>query len=482
MCRGAVAVFGNSMGISRRTLLAASAAFSLVPGLARAAGAVSIRLDPGRPIGSIPTDFMGLSYEISSVAVPGLLSADNHAYVQLVRNLGPQGVIRIGGNTSDFSSYQADGTPQSLPRGTVVTAENLRQLRGFLDAIGWKLIWGLNLGSDRLDNAVEEANAIANAMGDRLLALQIGNEPDLFKNAGHRTGIYDYAAWHAEYRRFQSAIRTTLPHVSFAGPDIAGGKIDWMESFARDEGGDIALLTVHHYLANQADPASTIELMLQKEKNYEAVLAKFRSIADDAHLPYRLCETASYSGGGKSGVSNSFAAALWVLDYLFVLASYGCSGVNLETGVNHLGWISHYTPISDDLMSHYGAAPEYYGLLAFAQAARGEQVPVSCDTGGINLTAYATRQNVHAVTLTVINKDLRRDAAVEVIGAAPRQARVMRLSGPSLTALGGVTLGRAPISNDGTWKVAQAERPQIANGKVLLDVPAGSAALIALTA
>jgi hypothetical protein len=481
ICRGADAVFGNSMGISRRTLLAASAAFSLVPGLARAAGAVSIRLDPGRRMRSIPTDFMGLSYEISSVAVPGLLSADHHAYVQLVRNLGPQGVIRVGGNTSDFSSYQADGTPQSLPRGTVVTAENLCQLRGFLDAIGWKLIWGLNLGSDGLDN-VEEANAIANAMGDRLLALQIGNEPDLFKNAGHRTGTYDYAAWHAEYRRFKSAIRATLPHAPFAGPDIAGGRVDWMETFARDEGGDIVLLTAHHYIAGQADPASTIELMLREEKNYEAVLAKFRSIAESAHLPYRLCETASYSGGGKSGVSNSFAAALWVLDYLFVLASYGCSGVNLETGVNHLGWISHYAPISDDLMGHYTAAPEYYGLLAFAQAARGEQIAVSCDTGGVNLTAYATRQNTRAMTLAVINKDLRRDAAVEVIGAAPQQARIMRLSGPSLTALGGVTLGDAPVSNDGTWKVAQAEQAQIANGKVLLDVPAGSAALIALTA
>jgi hypothetical protein len=430
---------------------------------------------------SIPTHFMGLSFEISSVAVPGLLSADNRAYVQLVRNLGPQGVIRIGGNTSDFSSYQAAATAQSLPRGMVVNAENVRQLRGFLDAIGWKLIWGLDLGSDDLENAVEEAGAIANAMGDRLLALQIGNEPDLFKNAGHRTGTYDYAAWHAEYRRFKSAIRATLPHLPFAGPDIAGGRVDWMESFARDEGGDIVLLTAHHYIAGQADPNSTIELMLREEKNYEAVLTKFRSIADGAHLPYRLCETASYSGGGKSGVSNSFAAALWVLDYLFMLASYGCSGVNMETGVNHLGWISHYTPISDDLTGHYGAAPEYYGLLAFAQAAKGEQIAVNCDTGGINLTAYATRQNNGALSLAVINKDLRQDAMVEVIGAAPQQARVMRLSGPSLAALGGVTLGGARVSNDGTWKVAQAERARIASGKVLLDVPAGSAALIALT-
>src|SRR3984957_4176793 len=425
---------------------------------------------------------MGLSYEISSVAVPGLLSADNHVYVQLVRNLGSQGVIRIGGNTSDFSSDQVGGTSQSLPKGTVVNGENLRQLRGFLDAIGWKLIWGLNLGSDGLDNAVEEARAVANAMGDRLLALQIGNEPDLFKNAGHRAGTYDYAAWHAEYRRFKSAIRAALPHAPFAGPDIAGGRVDWMEAFARGEGGDIVLLTAHHYIAGQADPGSTIELMLREEKAYEAVLAKFRSIANGAHLPYRLCETASYSGGGKSGVSDSFAAALWVLDYLFVLASYGCSGVNLETGVNHLGWIGHYTPISLNLMGHYGAAPEYYGLLAFAEAAGGEQIAVACDTGGINRTAYAMRQNAGAMILTVINKDLSQDATVEVAGVAARRARVMRLAAASPSALGGVTLGGAAVGGDGIWNGGQTDPVRIRDGKALLDVPAGSAALITLTA
>jgi hypothetical protein len=58
----------------------------------------------------------------------------------------------------------------------------------------------------------------------------------------------------------------------------------------------------------------------------------------------------------------------------------------------------------------------------------------------------------------------------------------MRLAGPSLFALGGVTLGGASVSNDGTWKVARAEPAKIASGKVLLDVPAGSAALITLTA
>ena len=183
--------------------------------------------------------------------------------------------------------------------------------------------------------------------------------------------------------------------------------------------------------------------MLQEEKKYQPVLAKFQAASQSIHVPWRMCETASFSGGGKAGVSDTFAAAFVGAGLSFVLASYGCGGVNMETGVNHLGWISKYTPISDDLAGHHGAAPEYYGLLAFAPGAKGEQIGVTCDAGGINLTAYATREHSGAMTLTVINKDLSRDAAVEVSGIAPKQARVMRLTAPSLTAMNGISLGGA---------------------------------------
>jgi hypothetical protein len=467
------------MRISRRAVLAAAAAAAFVSRAAHAAGTVSIALDPSRRLGSLPADYMGLGYEISSVAVPGLLSAGNHAYVQLVRNLGRQGVIRVGGNTSDFSSYDAMGTAASLPKGTVVTAQNLRQLRTFLDATGWKLIWGLNLGGGKLDNAVAEARAVADAAGDRLLALEIGNEPDLFVRAGHRQGSYDYAAWHAEYRRYTAAIRAAVPHAPFAGPDVAGAA-DWVEAFARDEKGAIALLTAHHYIAGQANPDSTLELMLQEEKKFRPALAKFQAAAQAAGVPYRICETASYSGGGKAGASDTFAAALWVLDYLFVLASYGCAGVNMETGVNHLGWISHYTPISDDLAGHFGAAPEYYGLLAFTQAARGDLIAATIDTGGINLTAYAMRQSANRLTLTVINKDLSQDAKVEVTGGL-KQAHVMRLTAHGVSSQDGVTLGGAAVTGDGIWNGGRADMIKVADGRAGLDVPAGSAALITLT-
>lgn len=463
---------------SRRSLAAGGTALFFIGTDVCAAGAVTIAVDASRTLGAIPADYMGLGYEISSVAIPGLLAAKNAPYVQLVKNLGRRGVIRIGGNTSDFATYAANGAPVSAPKGSVVNEANLVELRGFLDAIGWRLIWGLNLGGGTLDNAVEEARAVSRVFGDRLIALQVGNEPDLFNRNGHRPASYGYDDWLKEYRRTKAAVRAVVPGAPFAGPDLAG-TADWMTRFARDEGGDIALLTAHHYITGQANPGVSQELMLAEEKKYQGALATFRAASQAAHKPWRMCETASFSGGGREGVSDTFAAALWALDYLFVLASYGCAGVNMETGVNHLGWISHYTPISDDLKGHYGAAPEYYGPLAFAQIAPGALVPVQVQSNGLNLTAYGVKGG-RGLALAVINKDASQDADASVRVTGYSRARLMRLTGPALSAKDGVMLGGAPVASDGTWN-GVSEPVRVSNGRASLHVPAGSAALVWLS-
>jgi hypothetical protein len=144
---------------------------------------VTVTLDLAQTLGVIPPDFMGLGYEISSVARPGLLSAQNGVYIQLVHTLGSHGVIRVGGNTADYASYSAMGQLRSSPEGkagSVVNDAVLRDLGSFLDATGWKLIWGLNLGNGTEENAIQEAKAVTAAAKVNLLGFEIGNEPDLF--------------------------------------------------------------------------------------------------------------------------------------------------------------------------------------------------------------------------------------------------------------------------------------------------------------
>jgi len=404
---------------------------------------LTIRTDS--PLGTIAPDFIGLGYEISSVARPGLMNSANRVYVQLLRTLSEYGVVRIGGNTSDYAHYSATGPAVSSPPATVVNDAVLGAIGGFLDASGWKLIWGLNLGTGTEADAIAEARAVLAAAGKRLLAFEIGNEPDLFVYAKLRKPGYGYQDWLTEYRRYKTALRDNFPGIPLAGPDVFGST-DWVTRFAADVGQDAVLLT-HHYYREAQNPTSTIEKLLGTDPNLQPQLAQLSAASESCGVRYRICEVNSFSGGGRPGVSDTMASALWVLDYMFTLAANGCSGVNVETGVNQLNFISSYSPIGDDEQGHYVAKPEYYSMLAFSLAGKGQMLNLDLETSSPAIKAYATRPNAKAIVLTLINKGSR---SLSLLAGASDQmhdgrASVLRLEGPAFDATTGITLGGTEV-------------------------------------
>ena len=132
---------------------------------------------------------MGLGYEISSVARAGLLSAHNSVYVQLVRLGSAWSHTRWWKHFGLFLLFR-NRAAAFIARGKSRVGgqhEVLRELGSFLDATGWTLIWGLNLGNGSLENAIAEAKAVTAAAKKSLLAFEIGNEPDLFpRRESHR--------------------------------------------------------------------------------------------------------------------------------------------------------------------------------------------------------------------------------------------------------------------------------------------------------
>ena len=183
-------------------------------------------------------------------------------------------------------------------------------------------------------------------------------------------------------------------------------------------------------------------------------------------------------------MSDTLAAALWVLDFMFTLASAGCAGVNMETGVNQRGFISSYSPIGDDEQGHYWAAPEYYGMLAFAQSG-GRVIGCALDAGERNIKAYATQPGRDRIVVTLINKESSSEAMVVIdagTSAPLRSGSLIRLSGPSLESKSGVTLGGAGVSHDGLWKSAQVEEVSGTRGRLQVRLPAASAAVVTLPA
>jgi hypothetical protein len=88
----------------------------------------------------VTPDFIGLGYEMSSPAHPGLLSVSNSVYLQLVRQLGPRGTMRFGGIVADHTRYEPQGSPKMEPDDTVLTRAAIEQVAAFLRATGWQAI------------------------------------------------------------------------------------------------------------------------------------------------------------------------------------------------------------------------------------------------------------------------------------------------------------------------------------------------------
>jgi len=472
------------------------------PGLAQRAKtkAIRVNIDTRRKQGRIPDDFTGLGYEISSVAIPGLLSDKNRAYVRLVRGLGANGVIRVGGITSDSASFAPDAVASSAAKSTVINTANLRELGAFLDATGWRLIWGLNLGSGDMKNAAEEAVAVAAAVKDKLLAFEIGNEPDGFAGDAlnaHRPKNYGYGDYLKEYRAYKAAIRSKLPNAPFAGPD-ASWATDWVSRFATDEGRDLKLLTKHYYRAGANNPYldklidssqraayearaknNKIELLIREDANLRGMLQELSTVASVSHVPFRICEANSFYGGGQPGVSDAFASALWVLDFMWTLAYGGAAGVNMQTGVNHLDFVSYYSAIRTDANGAVSVGPEYYGMLAFAQAGKGERIALDYDADGMNLTAYAVLGDHGDLMLTLINKDPNADADITMTtGQTFQKATAWRLKGLALDSADNVTLGGIEVAANDRWHAREVEFLLTVGGAGEIHVPAASAAIV----
>jgi hypothetical protein len=469
--------------------------------LAQPATTKSIRvtIDTRRKLGRVPDDFTGLGYEISSVAIPGLLSDKNRAYVQLVRGLGANGVIRVGGITSDSASFVADAVASPAAKATVINAANLRELSAFLDAIGWRLIWGLNLGSGDMKNAAEEAVAVATVVKDKLLAFEIGNEPDGFAGDAfnsHRPKNYGYGDYLKEFRAYKAAIRGKPPDAPFAGPD-ASWATDWVSRFAADEGSDLKLLTRHYYRAGANNPyldkligsGSTdyearrnnnkIDLLMREDPSIRGMLQELSAASSAAHVPFRICEANSFYGGGEPGASDRFASALWVLDFMWTLAYGGAAGVNMQTGINHLDFVSYYSPIRNDAKGAVSIGPEYYGMLAFAQAGKGERIALDYDADGINLVAYAVLGDHGHLMSTLINKDRKADADITMTtGRTFQKVTALRLKGLALDSADNVTLGGSEVASNGRWQPAAVESLHAVRGVCEIHVPAASAAIV----
>src|SRR5580704_2635249 len=94
----------NRRDFIRLSAAASAAAFHHPLTFAQTNPSASLRLTlrPDRLGNKINDDFTGLSYESAQLGNPNFFSGDNKDLAGFIRRLGASGVLRIGGNTSEY--------------------------------------------------------------------------------------------------------------------------------------------------------------------------------------------------------------------------------------------------------------------------------------------------------------------------------------------------------------------------------------------
>jgi hypothetical protein len=410
---------------------------------------------------SVPQSFIGLSYESPQLANPAFFSAQNAALVSLFRDLAPQGgVLRTGGNLSAFTGWRSDPsmpitpaeqaamdkgkhywewalTDPTIRNGShqaVLTPASVSSLAGFLEATGWKAIYGLNFGTGTPQQAAEEVACVMQLAGRHVLAFQLGNEIDFWRG-GLRDATWDFTEYLQQWQQWVKVIHARTPDAPFGGPDVAVN-LGWVEQLAAAMGPRLALLSKHHYAMGPAGgPGVDAARLLGPDPEIAHEIAAAQRATAIAGVPFHNTESGSCYHGGQPGVSDAFASALWGADYLLALAQGGHAGVNMHGGGN-----GFYSPIVGDAQSGFVRRPIFYGM-QLAQQFCGSTLLHTETTSSANATAYAARtgQGLH---LALVNKSAA-PVAFSLEGKLLRNRKLQagwKLSAPSLSSQTDVTL------------------------------------------
>lgn len=456
------------------------------------------RSGPGRPL---PAGFVGLSLEFKAVAAyTGPTS--NPVLERLIAGLAPgqAPVLRIGGDSTDWTWWPVRGSRRPGGVTYALTPAWLRSTRALAQAIGARLIVGVNLEADRPALAAAEGRALLAGLGrDHVQALEIGNEPSVYSalpwyhtHAGRpvlgRPQSYDFGAFEREF----SAFARVLPPVPLAGP-TEGGPLS-LAQLGQFVAANLTLgvVTLHRYplercfVPRNSPSYGTIPNLLSERASHgiAAGLGGYTALTHRWGLPFRIDEINSVACGGKEGVSDTFASALWALDTLFELDRAGVDGVNF-----HMFPAARYALFTVHRDAGRWLAtvrPEYYGALMFAQAAPPGARLVPLNGGSpAGFKRWATLAPNGRLRVVLINKSLTwRRVVVLELRVASGVARIQRLQAPSAASPAGVTIGGQSFgSQTATGELtgpAQTELLAPRAGRYVVTVPRASAALITI--
>jgi hypothetical protein len=465
---------------------------------------------------AVPSSYLGLSTEYWALPVWSgeMPLLERTLSLVRVRGDGPL-ILRVGGDSADRAFWDPTSGAGGIrlpPWAFSLAPKWLGQARALVRRLGVRLILDLNLITGTPGAAAQWARAASSALPLYSIdAFEVGNEPDVYSRAdwlaitadrgldGHLTGrlgrsrvngvslpaaltARDYVR---DFHAYAAALDQAAPRVMLAGPSLANpihhGR--WVRTLIDGAQRSLGMVTIHRYpytgcpgrratrgyatIARVLSPAAATGMA--------ATLRPLVREAHDAGLPLRLSELNSVNCGGRAGVSDAFATALWAPDALFALLRAGVDGVNLHVRASTVNAPFALGP------GGLQARPLLYGLILFARTLGPDAQLVTLRSRlsrSADVAAWAVRVGHDTLHILLINKSRRGERASLRLPAIGR-AEVQRLLAPSARARSGVTLGGRALGTDGRWQGVRGHQTVAPHaGAYPVDVRAMSAALI----
>lgn len=460
----------------------------------------SLTVSPTVIITPVPRSYFGVSTEYWSFPLFARRLALFERVLSLLR-VGGNGplVVRVGGDSADHAFWNP--RRHRLPAWAFTLSPEWLHVAGALvKRLDARLIMDLNLITDSPATAARWARAAEAGLPRRsILGFEVGNEPDLYNHAFWRTmtaggSLGDHllpAALTAgdyitDFRAYAKALQSAAPHVPLLGPAVANphANVDWVRNLLASHPPQLGTVSVHRYPYSACSPPraatypTVARLLSQRATTGMAgSLAPAITLARRAGLPIRLTELNSITCGGRPGVSDTFAAALWAPEALLRLMQAGVDGVNLHIRANTIN-----APFALGPASGLHARPLLYGLIMFARTLGPQARLVGLklkSSRSTRLSAWALRVGPGGLHVLLVN---RGDRGIRLRLRMPTggPASIERLLAPSAAARSGVTLDGQRLDRNGSWVGSRANETvkPVRGGEYWVRIPRLSATLI----
>lgn len=395
-----------------------------------AAQDVSINIPSTLPNRTLGRDVYGYSVEPIWVDsyINNTLASTLLGHIKDVTGKAPP--IRVGGNTADqtylhdtLSTGNASVSLPSLPNAKQfnITPEWFTTWSDYFPE-GTDLIYTLNFANNDSNwaDGVAEAEAAHDALGDKLVMFEAGNEIDHFIHKGWRDASWGVKTYLEQFRNLTGQITdsdwyksaTKQPKFQagvFADPPLVPDQQDEIDDFsianltAQDEADRdiIGSYATHLYPQSTCDTPRWLRMRLDLLSNHTTLWLNVSqyipqvAAADAAGAPMVMGETNSISCSGKSGISDTFGAALWGVDYVLMAASLGFQKIYFHLGAQ--SEYSSFTPVEYDLKGEHlvpGIRAGWYGhyfISKIVASASNETFSIAAvpDANSSSLSGYA---------------------------------------------------------------------------------------------